>query len=216
MTSIPRRNVHFFITAAFCLLLAPAAHYARLLFASSFSSSGPFLLGWFFQSIVWAAVLYQLGVPASWSAYRLHWQRLLLAIPLGIGFVAGFGPGLGMEATVVVFALAEFHLRKGNWKRIADTFWPWLYLGTGISVALFYSSIIVTFRPCTEYHAALSHLDSLLLFGNSVVRLSGAAASLYIPAEYVYYSIGGVMGATFFFSVLPETGGWPSNSVAQF
>ncbi len=202
MASIHRQNLHFYVTAAFCIFLAPAAYYAHLLPESSFSSTGPFLFSWLFQSIIWAAVLYQFGVPASWAAYRHNSLRLLVAIPLGIGSIAYFGPMQGMEVAVVVFTLAEFYFRKGSWKRAADTLWPWLYLALGISVALFYSSIIVTFRPCTAYDAALSHLDSLVLFGGSVIRWSNAAALLLIPAEYVYYSIGGVMGATLLFLCL--------------
>jgi hypothetical protein len=113
-----------------------------------------------------------------------------------------FGLTKGIVSFVIAFATAEFCFRRGDWKKVVGAILPWLYLAVGIDAALFFSSVIVTLRPCTEYDAALSHLDSLLLLGNSVVQMSAQCAPLYIPAEYVYYSIGGTMGAAILFLCL--------------
>ncbi len=202
MTIISRRNIHYYLTALFCMLLAPAACYARLLVLPFFSTGGEFLFNWIFQSIIWAAVLYQFCVPGAWIPYRSNSSRLVLIALLGIGMIVEFGPMVGVEVAVAGFAIVEFYFRRGDWKRAAGALLPWLYLAAGISVALFFSSIIVTLRPCTEYDAALGRLDSLLLFGNSVIHLSSQCTSLYIPAEYIYYSIGGVMGTAILFLCL--------------
>jgi hypothetical protein len=202
MNRIFRQDIHFYITALFCALLVPAAFFSRLLFSSSLDSAGAFLFSWILQSIIWAAILYQFCVPNSWLPYRRNSLRLVILVLFGAGMILEFGLKLGTGAAIVGFTIAEFYFRRGDWKRAAGTLLPWLYLATGISVALFLSSVIVTIRPCTEYDMTLRHLDSLLMFGNSVIRLSGQCASLYVPAEFIYYSIGGAMGAALIFLCL--------------
>jgi membrane-associated phospholipid phosphatase len=50
-----------------------------------------------------------------------------------------------------------------------------------------------------KYDALLNILDTHLMFGVTVAGLSSDAALLYVPAEYIYYSIGGVIGAAILF-----------------
>jgi hypothetical protein len=195
------QRVHFYITAAFCVLSVPACIFTRLYIVLPLSTF-TFLLGWAIQSIIWAALLYQFGVPASWSAYRRNSLRFVPAILMAIIMVAAFGPKVGAAVAVAGFAIAEFHFRGGDWKKASGALLPWLYLAAGIEVALYLSSVIVTLRPCTEYDAAFSRLDSLLMFGGTVARLSREGASLYAPAEFIYYSMGGVMGAAILFLCL--------------
>ena len=194
------QRIHFCLTAVFAILLVPAGIYTRLRIVPSLSSCS-FLFAWAFQSIIWAALLFQFGVPGSWTPYRRDYLRLVPAILMGIGLVVVYGTA-GAEFTIVGFALVEFNYRRGEWRKAANALLPWLYLAGGIQVALYYSSVIVTLRPCTEFDAALSRLDSLLLFGGAVVRLSSECASLYTPAEIIYYSMGGVMGAAILFLCL--------------
>jgi hypothetical protein len=194
------QKIHFCLTAVFAILLVPAGIYTRLRIGPSLSSCW-FLIAWAFQSIIWAALLYQFGITGSWIPYGRNYLRLVPAIVMGIALVAIYGLA-GAEFTIVGFAVVEFNYRGGDWRKAANALLPWLYLAGGILVAQYYSSVIVTLRPCTEFDAILNRLDSLLLFGGSVVRLSSECVALYAPAEIVYYSMGGVMGAAILFLCL--------------
>ena len=195
------QKIHFYLTAALGILLVPAAIFTRLRFVPSLSTL-TFLMGWAIQSIIWAALLYQFGVKGSWTPLRRNFLRFALMIPMTIAMVVLFGPGAGVGIAIAGLAIAEFVYRQGDWKRAADALLPWLYLAVGIDVALAYSSVIVTLRPCMEYDALFNSLDAHLMFGVTVAGLSRDAALLYAPAEYIYYSIGGVMGAAILFLCL--------------
>jgi hypothetical protein len=196
------QRIHFCLTAVFAVLLVPAGIYTRLRIIPSLSSTLSFLFSWAVQSIICASLLYQIGIVASWTPYRRDYLRFVLAILMGIGLVVQYGLATGSALTIVGFALVEFNYRRGDWKKAAGALLVWLYLAAGIQVAIYYSSVIVTLRPCTEFDAALSRLDSLLMFGGSVVQLSSECASLYAPAEIVYYSMAGVLGAAILFLCL--------------
>jgi hypothetical protein len=200
LTQVTGQRIHFCLTTVFAILLVPAGVYTRLRIVPSLSSCS-FLFAWAFQSIIWAALLFQFGTPGSWTPYRRGYLRLVPAILMGIGLAVVFGTA-GAEVAIAALALVEFNFRRGDWRKAANALLPWLYLAGGIQAALYYSSVIVTLRPCTEFDAALSRLDSLLMFGGTVVRLSSACASLYTPAEIIYYSMGGVMGAGILFLCL--------------
>lgn len=192
---------HFWLSAACCILLLPAAFAARLRIVPS-SSDLTLLGGWAILSIFWAALLYQFAIPGAWSAYRGSAVRLLFILPLYIAMAFVYGPLVGIEAAVAVFAIGEFHFRRCNWKNAAGALLPWFYLVAGIKIAAFFSSVIVTLRACTESDSALNRLDSLLLMGGSVDGFSRAASALYLPAEFVYYCMFGAMGAGILFLCL--------------
>ena len=194
------QRIHFCLTAVVAVLLVPAAFFTRLRIVPS-PSSCSFLLAWAIQSIIWAALLYQFGIRGSWAAYRRDSLRLVPAVLMGIGLVVLYGLA-GAEFAIVGFTLVEFNYRHGNWRKAANSLLPWLYLAGGIQVALYFSSVIVTLRPCTGFDGALARLDSYLMFGGSVVQLSMKLASFYAPAEAIYYSMGGVMGAAILFLCL--------------
>jgi hypothetical protein len=79
---------------------------------------------------------------------------------------------------------------------------PWIYLVAGIKIAAYFSSVIVSLRPCTEYDSFFSRIDAFLLHGGSVIQFSNATAALYAPAEFLYYRMFGVMGTGIFFLCL--------------
>ena len=195
------QRFHLLFFAAFSLLLIPACFMTRLSFPSPFSN-GSFLFSWAVQSILWAALLYQFGTACSWAPLFKNAWRLLPALGMAALIFYLFGWSAGAEITVVAFAIAEFHFRGGSWKTVAGAVVPWLYLASGIIVALFYSSVVVSVRPCSEYDAVLKRLDSWILFGGSVTAFSDVASRLYSPAELIYYGIGGVMGAAILFLCL--------------
>jgi hypothetical protein len=81
---------------------------------------------------------------------------------------------------------------------VASAFWPWIYLAFGVQMAIAYNSAIVSVRHFNLYDSFFQHMDAAL-FHISVANISHAAARFYGPAEIVYYSIGGVMGAALLF-----------------
>ncbi len=195
------RQGHFWLSSLFCILLFPAAYGVRI--RPVFSVMDLKLLGgWIILSIFWSALLYQFAVRGAWSAYRNASVRLLLLIPLLLGMALVYGPAQGILAAVAVFAMAEFYFRAGDWKRAATALLPWLYLVAGIKIAAYFSSVIVSLRPCTEYDPFFSRLDASLLHGGSVVQFSNAYAALYTPAEFVYYCMFGAMGTGILFLCL--------------
>lgn len=201
--SVPQifRQGHIWLSAIFFILLLPASYAVRL--TPQFSLTDAKLLGgWVILSIFWAALLYQVSVPGSWAAYRSSSPRLLLVIPLLLGMALVYGPAQGILAAVAVFAIAEFYFRAGDWQRAAGALLPWLYLVAGIKIAAYFSAVIVSLRPCTEYDPAFARLDSFLLHGGSVVQFSNASAALYSPAEFIYYCMFGAMGTGILFLCL--------------
>ena len=194
-------HLHYWLTLAFAALLIPACLMTHLR-VSVPPGLGAFLLGWVVQSIVWAAVLYQLAIRGSWDPFRRNRWRVVPALSMAGILVFIFGLKAGAIVAIAGLATLEFYYRKGKWKVIAIALLPWAYLAFGIQLALYFSSVIVSLRPCTQYDAALGRFDALLLFGLTVPGLSRAATPLYIPAEIVYYGIGGVMGAAILFLCL--------------
>jgi hypothetical protein len=161
-----------------------------------------FLLGWVLQSIIWAVLLYQFGIPGAWVAIGHCWWRMIPALAMAgiIVFVSGWSSGVMFA--IAGFAVLEFYHRKGNWKVLGSAVPPWAYLAFGIQLALYFSSVIVSVRACTEYDSAFARIDKLLMFGGTVTGISRDAVSLYGTAEFLYYSIGGVMGAAILFLCL--------------
>ena len=198
ISSLRGRNLHFILTLAFSILLIPACFYTRLRIDPPQYS---FFFTWAVQSTLWASFLYQFGVPGAWNPFRTHLQRLIpLAFLVALLFFL-FGRRSGAMYSVAGAAICEFSFRKGRWNSIAKALLPWLYLSLGIEVALAFSSVIVSLRPSTQFDGFFTHLDSYFLFGASVVQFSHALP-LYLPAEAIYYSMGGIMGATLLFLCL--------------
>lgn len=196
-----RQGIHFWLTGLLAILLIPAAIFTRLRFPPDSATLG-FLSGWALQSIIWAALLYQFGVSSSWSHYRKSRLRLIPATLVAIVLVAVSGPRTGILISIAAFAIVEFQFRGGNWRRAADSLLPFAYLAFGIQIAVDFSSVTVSLRPCTQFDGLFARLDSCLLFGHSVPQLSRALGFLYGPAEITYYILGGVMGAGLLFLCL--------------
>jgi PAP2 superfamily len=198
---VRRERIHFWLTGLLAISLVPAAILSRLRFPPD-TATFSFLAGWALQSTIWAAVLYQIGIRSSWSHYLQSPFRLIPATLMVIVILVMFGPRTGGLISIAAFAIAEFQFRGGNWKRAAHSVVPFLYLAFGIQIAVDYSSVIVSFRPCTQFDSLFARLDSCLLLGHSVPELSRTFASLYGPAEATYYILGGVMGAGLLFLCL--------------
>jgi len=194
-------QLHYWLTVAVAALLIPACLISHLRIGVP-AGLGLFLLGWVVQSIVWAAMLYQLAIPGSWEPVRHNRWRVVPALFMTGILVFVFGLKAGVLVAIAGLAGLEFYYRKGNWSAIAGALLPWAYLAFGIQLALYLSSVIVSLRPCTLYDTTFDRFDALLLFGHTVPSLSRAVTPLYVPAEIVYYSIGGVMGAAILFLCL--------------
>jgi hypothetical protein len=194
-----RRNIHFYLTAFFGLMLVPACVLTRLKPEPMQSSTVGFVLAWAFQSLLCAALLYQFGVPAAWSSTRGGLFRLVPGLALVTLMIFLFGAKTGVEIAIVGVAIAEYQFRGGSWKRAAEAFLPFFYLALGIIIAVYFSSVVVTLRRCTEFDATLARIDSWLLFGSSVSHLSYASTALYRFAEPIYYGMGGLIGAALLF-----------------
>jgi len=117
-----------------------------------------------------------------------------------IFLVAGWAAGALFA--VAGFATLEFYHRKGDWKALRTALLPWAYLALGIQLALYFSSVIVSVRSCTEYDSLFARLDKSIMFGATVIGISRNAVPFYGAAEWLYYSIGGVMGAAILFLCL--------------
>lgn len=198
---LTRNKLHFILTACIGLLLIPACMMAKLRIAVSLSTLN-WLLIWGVESIVWAAILYMVYSRDSWSELRKFPARIVSALFLTILTVLLYGPATGIGLGITGFSMLEFYSRRGNWRRILDAILVWLYLAFGIDVAVLFSSVVVTFRPCTAWDSALNNLDAHLMFGLTVVTLSHRAAPAYGIAELVYYGIFGLMGAGILFLCL--------------
>ncbi len=193
--------LHYWLTAILGILVIPACLATRLRLTPP-PALGMFLLGWGLQSIIWAAVLFQFGVSGAWSPFRRNTLRFVPALFMTAILLFVFGLKSGVMIAIVGLAVLEFYYRKGNWKSASSALLPWLYLAVGIQLALYFSSVIVSLRPCTEYDRLFDRLDTLLMLGTSVTSISRAAVGLYLPAEIIYYGIGGVMGAAILFLCL--------------
>ena len=189
-----KQNLHFFFTATAGVLLIPASIYARI-HISLTSSTLYSLVGWAIQSTITAMILYQLGVPGSWDAFRHNRMRFIPIAVIALLLICVLGLGAGSVVAFAVFGLAEFVFRGGNWKRVGHALLPWLYLSLGIQIFFIFSGIIVCLRPGTLYDAALNNLDRHIMFGLTANSLSHTFYSLYFVAECVYYGLFGIIGA---------------------
>jgi hypothetical protein len=191
-------SFHVWLTLALLVLLVPACLLTHLR-VSPPPSVHLFLLGWGLHSVICAAVLFQLGTVGAWQHFRREPLRIIPALLMSGVLLFVFGWQAGALLAIVLLAILEFYYRKGNWKAVASALVPWLYLATGIELSLYFSSIIVALRPCTEYDAFFSRIDKVLMLGTSVVDISRASVALYTPAALIYSGIGGVMGAAILF-----------------
>lgn len=192
------QKIHFLVFGFVSLLLFPAARYAHIQIAPSRAtvfSSLAYFIDWVVLSTLWAAGLYQLGMPGTWGALAGKWQRFIPTLILGALCIRVLGLQFGLPATLFVFILIEFSFRKGSWRRIGTVFLLWFYLSAGIKIAFAFSSIIVTLRPCTEFDRVFSRIDTQLMHGWTVVQISQHSAHLYAFASVLYYGVFGVMGA---------------------
>ena len=142
--------LHYWLTATLGILVIPACLATRLRLTPP-PALGMFLLGWGLQSIIWAAVLFQFGVSGSWAPFRRNILRFVPALFMTAILLFVFGLKSGVMIAIVGLAVLEFYYRKGNWKSASSALLPWLYLAVGIQLALYFSSVIVSLRPCTEY-----------------------------------------------------------------
>lgn len=191
-------RLHYWLTAALALLLPLACYATRLRFEVPGGLAG-FLLGWAIQSIVWAGLLYQLGMKGAWSELRHGWKRFIVAAALPAIVL----PLAGIHLNSVLVCVAgiigmEFYYRRGNWKAIGSALWPWGYLAFGIELAIIYNCAIVSVRHFNLYDWMFERWDAAA-FGISVTRLGHAAMRLDRPAETIYYAMGGTMGAAILF-----------------
>ena len=192
-------KLHYWLTASLALLLLPVCHATKLRFEMP-SYLPDFLLGWALQSIIWAGVLYQFGMPGAFSELRGNWRRFLIAAGIPVLLVSLFGFRAAGLVSIVGLVILEFYYRGGNWNSVASALIPWAYLAAGIQLAFFYNSAIVSVRPFNLYDTSFLRLDAMA--GISVANISHAASAFYAPAEMVYYAIGGVMGAALLFLCL--------------
>jgi hypothetical protein len=159
-----------------------------------------FMVGWALQSILWAGLLYQFGVPGAFSELQENWKRLIIACLIPAILLSLFGVRTAGLVSTVGLVVLEFYYRGGRWGLLAGTLLPWLYLAAGIQIAFIYNSAIVSVRRFDLYDPFFLRLDAMA--GISVPRISHAAAAFYAPAEAIYYAIGGVMGAALLFLCL--------------
>jgi hypothetical protein len=160
------------------------------------------------MSVIWAALLYQAGVPGAWLPFLRNGARLIPIALLVAVLSVLWGPRLGISLAIVAVSVMEFSFRNRKWRGVADTAVLWLYLAIGIKIAFGFSSVVVSLKPCTEFDSALNRLDSRLMFGWTVVHLSQMSAPLYSIASEIYYSIFGIMGAGIAFLCLAGDRGY--------
>lgn len=192
-------KLHYWLTAALAVLLIPVCHATKLRFEMPNYLTG-FLLGWALQSIIWAGLLYQFGVRGAFSELRENWRRFLVALFIPVLLLSLFGLRTAGLVCIVGLVILEFYYRGGSWTSVASALIPWAYLAAGIQLAFIYNSAIVSVRPFNLYDTLFLRLDAMA--GISVVSISHAASAFYVPAEAVYYAIGGVMGAALLFLCL--------------
>jgi hypothetical protein len=193
-------KLHYWLTVALVVLLFPTCYATRLRFEIPSYLPG-FLISWILQSIIWAGLLYQFGVPGAWRELRKNWQRFIVAIAIPLLLVPIFGLRSGTLVCAVGVVILEFYYRRGSWASASAALVPWAYLAFGIQMAFIYNSAIVSVRSFNLYDPFFQRLDALI-FGISVAKISHAASRFYAPAEMVYYAMGGVMGAALLFLCL--------------
>ena len=191
-------KLHFVLSALALLLLIPACLYARV------RPDNPrllliFVLGGIFQSAAWAGLLYQLGMRGAWRALATRWQRFLITLAIPLILLPIFGVDLqGFLICFVAVVIVEFHFRSGRWRAALASFAPWLYLILCLQIALAWNTAIVSVRHYNLYDRFFQRLD-WTLFHLSVQHLAHSASAFCIPAEALYYSMPGVMGAAMLF-----------------
>ena len=194
------RKVHCVFSVFMLLLLVPACIHARIR-PDSPSNVTIFVVGWIIQSVAWAAVLYQLGIPGSWLQIFKGWKRFLITLAIPLVILPNFGFGLqGWLLCFVSIIAAEFHFRGARWRAALNTLIPWIYLTIALQIVLVWNATIVSVRHYNLYDAFFQHMD-WVLFHISVQHIAHShfASVLYRPAEAIYYAMPGVMGAALLF-----------------
>jgi hypothetical protein len=62
----------------------------------------------------------------------------------------------------------------------------WAYLACGILFRIYYGAVVVSVQGCNLCDVAFSKIDSVLLFGHSVIEISHRATALIPCAEFIY------------------------------
>lgn len=160
------------------------------------------MLGWILQSAAWAAMLYQLGMPGSWQSLFTGWKRFLITLLIPLLILPSFGTGpMGWMVCFVAVVIVEFHFRGARWRAAFSALIPWIYLTFSLQIMLAWNASIVSVRHFNLYDTFFQRLD-WTLFHISVQHFSHSAPGLYLPAEAMYYSMPGVMGAAMLFLCL--------------
>jgi hypothetical protein len=83
-----------------------------------------------------------------------------------------------------------------SWKRlIGSAVAIWAYLALGVLVGIYYGAVVVSVRGYDLYDVAFARIDSVVLFGHSVIGISHGATALVPAAECIYLAMFGIMGA---------------------
>lgn len=205
------KKLHVIFTFIMLILLVPACVRTHIL-PDSPGSVFIFMLGWVAQSIACAALLYQVGTPGAWKSLATGAKRFLLAplIPLIILPNFGLGP-TGWLLCFVSVVVVEFQFRGARWRDALSALLPWLYLTITLQVMLGLNAVIVSVRPINLYDPFFQRLD-WTLFHLSIQHFAHThfASALYIPADAIYYSMPGFMGAALLFLCLAgdRTSAW--------
>jgi hypothetical protein len=195
------RKLHYWLTGALVLLLFPVCYATRLILGFPGYIFG-FMTGWILQSILWAGFLYQFGIPGALDPLRKDKKRFIvaLAIPVMLVLLCGSKSSTWLIAMVAI-VIVEFYYRRGNWAGASWALVPWAYLALGIEISIVLNTAVVSVRRFNLYDPLFRRLDAAI-FDMSVSQLSHIAHNFYMPAEMVYYSMGGVMGAALLFLCL--------------
>lgn len=196
-------KLHFVLSVFMLLLLIPACIHARIR-PDNPANVTMFMLGWIIQSAAWAAVLYQLAMPGSWQSLFRGWKRFLITLLIPLIILPTFGVGsLGWLLCFVAVVVVEFHFRGARWRAALSAIIPLLYLTIVLQIMLIWNATIVSVRPFNLYDGFFQHAD-WALFHISVQHFAHShfASVLYRPAELVYFSMPGAMGAAILFLCL--------------
>src|SRR5271167_761719 len=103
------------------------------------------------------------GFLLAWFLLSLPWIALLYL--------------LGVPGAWARLLRRSPDVRK-NWARlVGSTVAIWAYLALGILVGIYYGAVVVSVRGYNLYDAALAKVDSVLLFGHSVIEISHRATA---------------------------------------
>lgn len=194
-------KLHFVLTVFAFLLLAPVCIRVRVR-PDNPSNIAIFMLGWIIQSVAWAAILYQFGVAGSWQSLFKGCKRFFITLFIPLIILPNFGVGpVGWLLCFVAVAIVEFQFRGARWRDALSAFLPWLYLTISLEIAFTWDTAIVSVRHFNIYDRFFQHFD-WTLFHISVQHLAHASSGLYLPAEAIYYSMPGAMGAAMIFLCL--------------